>query len=102
MLFVYQSFRGSGRRKFRKPELVPLPEGKSLAFFSDGCLQASESKAYGIQLQSGIGGKTEKAAWQKAALSLGRIVPTEARPSELSGCILGAGDGGVKAKSGSS
>jgi len=29
----------------------------------------------------------------------GRIVPTEARPSELSGCIVGGGDGGVKAKS---
>jgi hypothetical protein len=43
--------------------------------------------------------KTEKAARFGAALSLGRIVPTEARPSELSGCIVGAVGGGVKAKS---
>jgi hypothetical protein len=41
----------------------------------------------------------EKAVQNWAALSSGRIVPTEARPSELSGCIVGAGDGGVKAKS---
>jgi hypothetical protein len=41
----------------------------------------------------------EKAVQKRAALSSGRIVPTEARPSELSGCIVGAGDGGVKAKS---
>jgi hypothetical protein len=42
----------------------------------------------------------EIAARIQAAISSGRIVPTEARPSELSGCIVGAGDGGVKAKSG--
>jgi hypothetical protein len=41
----------------------------------------------------------EKAARKQAAFSFGRIVPTEARPSELSGCIVGAGNGGVKAKS---
>jgi hypothetical protein len=35
-----------------------------------------------------------------AALSLGRIVPTEAKPSELSGEILCLGAKGVKAKSG--
>jgi hypothetical protein len=34
-----------------------------------------------------------------AALSSGRIVPTEAKPSELSGCIVGAGEGSVKDKS---
>jgi hypothetical protein len=32
-------------------------------------------------------------------LSLGRIVPTEAKPSELSGEILWSGERGVKAKS---
>ena len=41
----------------------------------------------------------EMAAPTQAAISSGRIVPTEARPSELSGCIVGASDGGVKAKS---
>jgi hypothetical protein len=41
----------------------------------------------------------EMATRQKAATSPGRIVPTEARPSELSGCIVGAGNGGVKANS---
>jgi hypothetical protein len=45
------------------------------------------------------GAEMEKAVQNWAALSSGRIVPTEARPSELSGCIVGAGDGGVKAKS---
>jgi hypothetical protein len=34
-----------------------------------------------------------------AAFSLGRIVPTEAKPSELSGEILCLGAKGVKAKS---
>jgi hypothetical protein len=34
-----------------------------------------------------------------AAFSLGRIVPTEAKPSELSGEILWLGAEGVKAKS---
>jgi hypothetical protein len=33
-----------------------------------------------------------------AAFSLGRIVPTEAKPSELSGCILSLAKTGVKAK----
>jgi hypothetical protein len=33
-----------------------------------------------------------------AALSSGRIVPTEANPSELSGCILGSGESSVKKK----
>jgi hypothetical protein len=35
----------------------------------------------------------------RAAPSLGRIVPTEAKPSELSGCIVGAGDESVKENS---
>jgi hypothetical protein len=43
--------------------------------------------------------KREEPSEIRAALSSGRIVPTEARPSELSGCIVGWGDGGVKAKS---
>jgi|GEM_PF-5018000 hypothetical protein len=34
----------------------------------------------------------------RAAFSLGRIVPTEAKPSELSGCILSLAKTGVKAK----
>ena len=33
-----------------------------------------------------------------AALPSGRIVPTEANPSELSGCILGSGESSVKRK----
>ena len=34
----------------------------------------------------------------RAAFSLGRIVPTEAKPSELSGCIVSLAKTGVKAK----
>jgi len=34
----------------------------------------------------------------RAAFSLGRIVPTEAKPSELSGCILSLAKTGVKTK----
>ena len=45
------------------------------------------------------GPKMEMTARIQADISSGRIVPTEARPSELSGCIVGAGGGGVKAKS---
>jgi hypothetical protein len=35
----------------------------------------------------------------RAALSSGRIVPTEAKPSELSGCIVGVREERVKQKS---
>jgi hypothetical protein len=35
-----------------------------------------------------------------AALSSGRIVPTEANPIELSGCIVGSGESSVKEKYG--
>jgi hypothetical protein len=41
----------------------------------------------------------EAARQQGGFLLLGRIVPTEAKPSELSGEILWAHQGGVKAKS---
>jgi hypothetical protein len=37
--------------------------------------------------------KTERAARQQGSSSSGRIVPTEAKPSELSGCIVGRGKG---------
>ena len=43
--------------------------------------------------------KRKEPPGNRAAPSLGRIVPTEARPSELSGCIVGAGGQGVKNKS---
>jgi hypothetical protein len=43
--------------------------------------------------------KREEPPGNRAALSSGRIVPTEAKPSELSGCIVGAGKGSVKEKS---
>jgi co-chaperonin GroES (HSP10) len=43
--------------------------------------------------------KRKEPPGNRAALSSGRIVPTEAKPSELSGCIVGAGDGSVKDKS---
>jgi hypothetical protein len=43
--------------------------------------------------------KAERAARQQGSSFLGRIVPTEAKPSELSGCIVGAGGRGVKDKS---
>ena len=48
------------------------------------------------------GGRIEKeeAARQQGGLFVGRIVPTEAKPSELSGEILSLGRRGVKAKSG--
>ena len=42
---------------------------------------------------------TKKPPGNRAAFSLGRIVPTEAKPSELSGCILSLAKTGVKAKS---
>src|SRR5208337_5675621 len=40
--------------------------------------------------------KRKEPPGNRAALSSGRIVPTEAKPSELSGCIVGAGGGSVK------
>jgi hypothetical protein len=40
--------------------------------------------------------KRKEPPGNRAALSSGRIVPTEAKPQKLSGCILGAGGGGVK------
>jgi hypothetical protein len=46
-----------------------------------------------------MGQKRKEPPGNRAAPSLGRIVPTEAKPSELSGCIVGAGESGVKNKS---
>jgi hypothetical protein len=43
--------------------------------------------------------KRKEPPGNRAAPSSGRIVPTEAKPSELSGCIVGAGEGSVKKKS---
>jgi hypothetical protein len=43
--------------------------------------------------------KRKEPPGNRAALPSGRIVPTEAKPSELSGCIVGAGRGSVKDKS---
>jgi len=43
--------------------------------------------------------KRKEPPGNRAAPSSGRIVPTEAKPSELSGCIVGAGDRSVKNKS---
>jgi hypothetical protein len=43
--------------------------------------------------------ETKRPPGNRAALSLGRIVPTEAKPSELSGEIVWLGGRGVKAKS---
>jgi hypothetical protein len=40
--------------------------------------------------------KRKEPPGNRAALPLGRIVPTEAKPSELSGCIVGSGFPGVK------
>jgi hypothetical protein len=44
--------------------------------------------------------KRKEPPGNRAALPSGRIVPTEAKPSELSGCIVGSGEGSVKEKSG--
>jgi hypothetical protein len=41
---------------------------------------------------------TKRPPGNRAAFSLGRIVPTEAKPSELSGCILSLAKTCVKAK----
>jgi hypothetical protein len=41
---------------------------------------------------------TKRPPGNRAAFSLGRIVPTEAKPSELSGCILSLAKTRVKAK----
>jgi hypothetical protein len=46
-----------------------------------------------------LGQKRKEPPGNGAALSSGRIVPTEAKPSELSGCIVGTGKGSVKKKS---
>jgi hypothetical protein len=43
--------------------------------------------------------KRKEPPGNRAALSSGRIVPTEAKPSELSGCIVGVPEGSVKEKS---
>jgi hypothetical protein len=43
--------------------------------------------------------KRKEPPGNRAALSSGRIVLTEAKPSELSGCIVGAAEGSVKEKS---
>src|SRR5580693_8213311 len=70
---------------------------------------ASEPKAYRqirskalMQSPSPPPGKllpdTKRPPGNRAAPSLGRIVPTEAKPSELSGCILSLAQTGVKAK----
>jgi hypothetical protein len=42
------------------------------------------------------GQKRKEPPGNRAAPSSGRIVPTEAKPSKLSGCIVGAGEGSVK------
>jgi hypothetical protein len=42
---------------------------------------------------------TKRPPGNRAASSLGRIAPTEAKPSELSGCILSLAKTGVKTKS---
>jgi hypothetical protein len=47
----------------------------------------------------GVAGETKRPPGNRAASSLGRIVPTEAKPSELSGEILWLAPEGVKAKS---
>jgi hypothetical protein len=44
--------------------------------------------------------KRKEPPGNRAAPSSGRIVPTEAKPSELSGCIVGSGKPSVKNKSG--
>jgi hypothetical protein len=46
-----------------------------------------------------IAQKRKEPPGNRAAPSSGRIVPTEAKPLELSGCIVGAWDGSVKKKS---
>ena len=43
--------------------------------------------------------KRKEPPGNRAALPSGRIVPTEAKPSELSGCIVGMREGSVKDKS---
>jgi hypothetical protein len=45
-----------------------------------------------------VSGKAKKPPGNRVASSLGRIVPTEAKPSELSGEILSLAKYGVKAK----
>jgi hypothetical protein len=45
-----------------------------------------------------MGSDAKKPPGNGTASSFGRIVPTEAKPSELSGCILSLAQTGVKAK----
>jgi hypothetical protein len=51
-------------------------------------------KSKGLKIRS----KRKEPPGNGAALSSGRIVPTEANPIELSGCILGSGESSVKEK----
>jgi hypothetical protein len=58
------------------------------------------SFAYGRKDKRSPPAKTKKPPGNRAAFSLGRIVPTEAKPSELSGAIVCLPKKSVKAKSG--
>jgi hypothetical protein len=46
--------------------------------------------------QENLPSKRKEPPGNGTALSSGRIVPTEANPSELSGCIVGVGESSVK------
>src|SRR6266568_6276965 len=65
---------------------------------SPGCLNLTRSPVPAAH-RSKMGQKRKEPPGNRAAPSSGRIVPTEAKPSELSGCILGAGGRSVKNKS---
>src|SRR5690349_14068332 len=60
-----------------------------------------DGRAAGIPPRPKKVANAERAARQQGSSFLGRIVPTEAKPSELSGCIVGSGKQSVKNKSGS-
>src|ERR1035441_11132734 len=51
-----------------------------------------------LQHTKNMGSDAKKPPGNGTASSFGRIVPTEAKPSELSGCILSLAQTGVKAK----
>jgi hypothetical protein len=61
---------------------------------ADDVVRRHRTGSCGRPLQSAQ--KRKEPPGNRAALSSGRIVPTEAKPSELSGCIVGAGNGSVK------
>jgi hypothetical protein len=75
---------------------TPLTHGYASNAVSGGAIQPSRLNI--APRQTEFASKRKEPPGNGTALSSGRIVPTEAKPSELSGCIVGAGGSSVKGK----